>query len=256
MDTNRPQEVKISTPQKEKKEPKKFSENYKKIEEEIKTDKIEDENQNNENEDSFSYSTLYKSSQNSFCKNSKDIELSMKRKFSNISISQSDLNYQEINSFSSEKNFISKKSFNGIQPKNLFGNDLNNNSSFNYYKETEVYLKNLEEDKKDYKKTKNYMEKEKYIQKYFSSKNEKTEFQRKNSDLKEDNKNKPIENNNNNTNEKVDSSNDTKNNNLIINNNYINHVYINPKINFKNNLNGSKYDFTMCCVGYYSVDCK
>ena len=53
----------------------------------------EENNQNNENDDSLS--TLYRSSQSSFNINSKDIEFTFQRRLSsNISTSQSDINYQ------------------------------------------------------------------------------------------------------------------------------------------------------------------
>jgi hypothetical protein len=85
----------------------------------------EENNQNNENDDSLS--TLYRSSQSSFNINSKDIEFTFQRRLSsNISTSQSDINYQELNGFSSEKKFYSQKSIKRIQPINLFDNDFGN----------------------------------------------------------------------------------------------------------------------------------
>ena len=131
--------------------------------EEIKSLKNDEENnQNNENDDSLSYTTMYRSSQSSFNKNSKELEFSIKRRLSStISTSQSDINYQELNGFSSEKNYISQKSINRIQPINLFANEINS-SIVNYYQETEDYLKNLYLNKNDYQKSKNYKEK-KYI---------------------------------------------------------------------------------------------
>lgn len=250
--------------------------------------RIEDEKNNkNDDEDSLSYSTLYRSSQSSFNKNSKDIELSIKRKVSNISNSQSDFNYQDYNGFSSEKIYMSKKSFNGIQPNNLFGNE-SALSIFNYFQETEEYFRNLELTKSDYKKTKNYIEKDIYYQDYIEQRDDSNEyFKYKTTDYIEENKNSIIEGNNNininismskdttienneekpsneinkkdnNINEEVNNkinSNKEINNNIIFNNNYVNQIYINPNINF-NSINGGKYDYAMCCLGYYSVDCK
>lgn len=250
--------------------------------------RIEDEKNNkNDDEDSLSYSTLYRSSQSSFNKNSKDIELSIKRKVSNISNSQSDFNYQDCNGFSSEKIYMSKKSFNGIQPNNLFGNE-SALSIFNYFQETEEYFRNLELTKSDYKKTKNYIEKDIYYQDYIEQRDDSNEyFKYKTTDYIEENKNSIIEGNNNininismskdttienneekpsneinkkdnNINEEVNNkinSNKEINNNIIFNNNYVNQIYINPNINF-NSINGGKYDYAMCCLGYYSVDCK
>jgi hypothetical protein len=260
-------EVEILSPQKENN----ISQNVKKIEYE-KSNKNDDENQNNEYEDSLSY----RSSQNSFNKTSKDIESSVKRKLSTISTSQSDFNYQELNGFSSEKIFISKKSFNGIQPINLFGNE-SNNALCDYYKETEEYYQNFDESSYDYIKTKNYMEKEKYYQNYFGQKEENNEYFKHKTDFIEEKKNIIIEENinynannikeaHNINNEKYNENNEEINknfnnykdinNNIIINNNYINKLYINPNINFNNSINGSKYDYAMCCLGYYSVDCK
>ena len=62
---------------------------------------------------------------------------------------------------------------------------------------------------------------------------------------------------NNNTNKKnEESKNITNIYNINANNNfYMNQFYINPNLNF-NNFNGSKYDLSMCYLGYYSVDCK
>lgn len=250
--------------------------------------RIEDEKINkNDDEDSLSYSTLYRSSQSSFNKNSKDIELSIKRKVSNISNSQSDFNYQDFNGFSSEKIYMSKKSFNGIQPNNLFGNE-STLSIFNYFQETEEYFRNLDLTKSDYKKTKNYIEKDIYYQDYLDQRDDSNEyFKYKTTDYIEENKNSIIEGNSNininismskdntienneekssneinkkdnNINEEVNNktnSNKKINNNIIFNSNYINQIYINPNINF-NSINGGKYDYAMCCLGYYSVDCK
>ena len=241
--------------------------------------KNEDENfQNNEYDDSLSYSTFYRSSQSSFNKNSKDIDSSIKRKFSsNISISQSDTN-QELNGYSDRINF-SQKRINRIQPINLFGKE-SNNSLVNYFKETENYIKYLYSDKNDFQKSKNYMEKEKYYKNnddycdhydYIKYKSTDLSENKKNL-LKEDNSNnnsfislnKNILNNNDekplNDLNKINNKNNEENkkniNNININNNcYINKIYINPNINC-NNLNGSKYDISMCYLGYYSVDCK
>ena len=271
---NKSQELELLSPQKDNNSSQNLSLNSKTIEVE-KCNKNDDENQNNECDDSLSYSTLYRSSQNSFNKTSKDIESSIKRKLSTISTSHSDFNYREIYGFSSEKIFISKKSFNGIKPINLFGND-SNNAIIEYYKETEECYKIKKEEKNDYIKTKNYMEKEKYYQYYFRQKDDNNDYFKPKTDFVEKNKSVINENNNNyNTynNKEVNNINNEKcnehkeeinkninnsketNNNVIINNNFFNQVYINPNINF-NNLNGSKYDYAMCCLGYYSVDCK
>lgn len=238
----------------------------------------EDNNQNNDNEDSLSYTTLYRSSQSSFNKNSKDFELSIQRRLSsNISTSQSDINYQDLNGLSSDKQFNSQKSIKEIQPLNLFGNDFSN-LAINYYKETQDYLKNLHFNKNDYRHTKNYIEKEKYYDDYDEDNNDenkhnKIEFSEEKYKIinKNDNTNsflsfnKEISNNNEEKpfigfNKILKNNYNEKNRNNInitnINNNcFINPVFINPNNNF-NNINGSKYDVSMYYLGYYSVDCK
>jgi hypothetical protein len=252
--------------------------------EEIKSLKNDEENnQNNENDDSLSYTTMYRSSQSSFNKNSKELEFSIKRRLSStISTSQSDINYQEFNGFSSERNYISQKSINRIQPINLFANEINS-LILNYYKETEDCLKNLYLNKNDYQKTKNYIEKKIYYKDY----DDDNDFLRsKTIDFSEEyeNKNIIIENNNTNTtnnsfislnkevannseekplndlNKKINKNNEEKNNNINItninNNCFINQIYINPNNNY-NNLSQNKYDnISLYCLGYYSVDCK
>ena len=244
--------------------------------------KNEDENyQNNENGDSLSYSTLYRSSQSSFNKNSKDIESSIKRRFSsNISISQSDTNNQDLNGYS-DKKYFSQNSINRIQPINLFGKE-NNNLLVNYLRGTENYMKNLYLDKDDYQKSKNYMNKEKFYKNYDDYSDYYDYIKYKSTDLSENNKNLLKEENSNNNsfiglnknnlnnneekpfndlnkinNYKNNNEENKKNiNNININNNcYINKIYINPGVNY-NNLNESKYDISMCYLGYYSVDCK
>ena len=252
--------------------------------EEIKSLKNEEENNlNNECEDSLSYSTIYRSSQNSFNKNSKEIEFSNKRRLSStISTSHSDINYQELNGFSSEKQYLSQKSINKIQPIDLFRKDLTN-LIVNYYLETEDYLKNLHLDKYEYQKTKNYIEKKLYYKDYddendflksktidFSEENENknTTIENNNTNITNNSfisLNKEVVNNNeekplNDLNNKNNKNNDEKKNSINItninNNCYINQIFINPNSNY-NNLNQNKYDnISMYCLGYYSVDCK
>ena len=238
----------------------------------------EENNQNNENDDSLS--TLYRSSQSSFNINSKDIEITFQRRLSsNISTSQSDINYQELNGFSSEKKFYSQKSIKRIQPINLFDNDFGN-LIINYYKDTEEYLKNLYLNKNNYKKTKNYIEKEIYYRDYDDNIDY---IKYKTIDFSEENKNKIIENDKTNSNNSFISLNkdfvknneekplndlnkiNNKNNNEqnknnihitnINNNYYVNQIFLNPNNNF-NTINGSKYDVSMYYLGYYSFDCK
>ena len=238
----------------------------------------EENNQNNENDDSLS--TLYRSSQSSFNINSKDIEFTFQRRLSsNISTSQSDINYQELNGFSSEKKFYSQKSIKRIQPINLFDNDFGN-LIINYYKDTEEYLKNVYLNKNNYKKTKNYIEKEIYYRDYDDNIDY---IKYKTIDFSEENKNKTIENDKTNSNNSFISLNkdfvknneekplndlnkiNNKNNNEqnknnihitnINNNYYVNQIFLNPNNNF-NTINGSKYDVSMYYLGYYSFDCK
>ena len=238
----------------------------------------EENNQNNENDDSLS--TLYRSSQSSFNINSKDIEFTFQRRLSsNISTSQSDINYQELNGFSSEKKFYSQKSIKRIQPINLFDNDFGN-LIINYYKDTEEYLKNVYLNKNNYKKTKNYIEKEIYYRDYDDNIDY---IKYKTIDFSEENKNKIIENDKTNSNNSFISLNkdfvknneekplndlnkiNNKNNNEqnknnihitnINNNYYVNQIFLNPNNNF-NTINGSKYDASMYYLGYYSFDCK
>ena len=238
----------------------------------------EENNQNNENDDSLS--TLYRSSQSSFNINSKDIEFTFQRRLSsNISTSQSDINYQELNGFSSEKKFYSQKSIKRIQPINLFDNDFGN-LIINYYKDTEEYLKNVYLNKNNYKKTKNYIEKEIYYRDYDDNIDY---IKYKTIDFSEENKNKTIENDKTNSNNSFISLNkdfvknneekplndlnkiNNKNNNEqnknnihitnINNNYYVNQIFLNPNNNF-NTINGSKYDASMYYLGYYSFDCK
>ena len=225
--------------------------NMDEIEKHIK--KEEDNNQNIDNEDSLSYTTLYRSSQSSFNKNSKDIELSIRRRLSsNISTSQSD--YQDLNCFSSDKQFHSQKSIKGIQPLNLFGNDLSSLVT-NYYQETEAYLKNLNFKRTDYRRTKNYIEKEKYYDDYDEDNNDEIKYYKTIESSEEKNKiineNDITNNNNNNFYENKNNINITN----INNNCFINPIFINPNNNF-NNTNGSKNDVSMYYLGYYSVDCK
>ena len=240
----------------------------------------EENNQNNENDDSLS--TLYRSSQSSFNKNSKDIEFTIKRRLSsNISTSQSDVNYQELNGFSSEKNFFSQKSIKIIQPINLFDNDFAY-SIINYYKDTEEYLKSLYLNKNDYKKTKNYIEKEIFYKDYDNDNYDYIKL--KTIDFsEEENKNRTNENNKTNANNSFISLNkdflknneekplnelnkiNNKNNNEqnknnihitnINNNYYVNQIFLNPNNNIST-INGSKYDVSMYYLGYYSFDCK
>ena len=234
----------------------------------------------NEDDDSLSYTTLYRSSQGSFNKNSKDLEFSIKLRLSStISTSQSDINYQELNGFSSEKKFYSQKSIKRIQPINLFDNDFGN-LIINYYKDTEEYLKNLYLNKNNYKKTKNYIEKEIYYRDYDDNIDY---IKYKTIDFSEENKNKIIENDKTNSNNSFISLNkdfvknneekplndlnkiNNKNNNEqnknnihitnINNNYYVNQIFLNPNNNF-NTINGSKYDASMYYLGYYSFDCK
>ena len=223
---------------------------------------------------------MYRSSQSSFNKNSKDIEFTFQRKLSsNISTSQSDINYQELNGFSSEKKFFSQKSIKRIQPINLFDNDFGN-LIINYYKDTEEYLKNIYLSKNNYKKTKNYIEKEIYYKDYDDNIDY---IKYKTIDFSEENKNKTIENDKTNSNNSFISLNkdfvknneekplndlnkiNNKNNNEqnknnihitnINNNYYVNQIFLNPNNNF-NTINGSKYDVSMYYLGYYSFDCK
>lgn len=241
----------------------------------------EENNKNNENDDSLSYTTLYRSSQSSFNKNSKDIEFTINRRLSsNISTSQSDINYQELNGFSSEKKYFSQKSIKRIRPINLFDNDFGN-AIINYYKDTEEYLRSLYLNKNKYKKTKNYIEKEIYYKDYDDNNNDYIKY--KTIDLSEENKNKTNENEKSNTNSSFISLNkdfikineekplndlnkiNNKNNNEqnknninitnINNNYYVNQIFLNPNNNF-NKINGSKYDVSMYYLGYYSFDCK
>ena len=255
--------------------------NEEKIEKALKNE--EESNQNNENDDSLSYTTLYRSSQSSFNKNTKDIEFTINRRLSsNISTSQSDINYQELNGFSSEKKYFSQKSIKRIQPINLFENDFGN-AITNYYKDTEDNLKTLYLNKNNYKKTKNYIKKEIYYKDYDDDNNDYLKY--KTIDFSEENKNKANENKktNANTNNSFISSNkdflknneekplndlnkiNNKNNNEqnknniqitnINNNYYVNQIFLNPNNNF-NTINGSKYDVSMYYLGYYSFDCK
>ena len=266
----------------------------------------ENNNINNEYEDSLSYSTFYRSSQSSFNKNSKDIELSIKRRFStNFSNSQFNKNYQELNGTPSDKQYFSQKTIKRIHPINLFRNE-SNNLIPNYYKGTDCYFKSIYINNNDYQKSKNYIRKELFFKDYdecnndfsddnknnlinegnisnnsfislnnkiFNNNEEKpfNEFNNKNNYINNTNSNIII-NNTNNTNN-TNSTNNTKNtdntNNTngerknisniyninTTNNFYMNQIYLNPSLNF-NNLNGSKYDLSMCYVGYYSVDCK
>lgn len=246
--------------------------NLKSIEENEKIIRSEEENnQNIENEDSLSYSTLYRSSQNSFNKNSKDIELSNKKGFSNISTSQSDSTYQDINGYSPDIKF-SQKIYKGIPPKFLFEFETEN-SLINYFQESEKYFRNIYRNKIDYQKTKNYIEKEVYYNYFINNRenilNKTLDFSEHKNQINDNNTN-----NNKSLNTEVSTNNEEKLSTKIINpiiddkeeiknnsynnikNNYImNQIYINPNINF-NNITGTKFDASMYYLGYYSVDCK
>ena len=235
----------------------------------IKSEK--ENNLNIENEDSFSYSALYRSSQNSFNKNSKDIELSNKKGFSNISTSQSDSTYQDINGYSPDIKF-SQKIYKGIPPKFLFEFETEN-SLINYFQESEKYFRNIYRNKIDYQKTKNYIEKEVYYNYFINNRenmlNKTLDFSEHKNQINDNNTN-----NNKSLNTEVSTNNEEKLSTKIINpiiddkeeiknnsynnikNNYImNQIYINPNINF-NNITGTKFDVSMYYLGYYSVDCK
>lgn len=218
----------------------------------------EENNQNNE-EDSLSYSTLYRSSQNSFNKNSKEIELSKRR----LSMSHSDITYQELNGFSPDKKFLSQKSKDVI-PKHLFLYELDN-SIINYFQETEKFLKNFYTNKSDYQKTKNYIEKDLYFNE-LEFNNEYLKCLKNKLNYSDENKNiyinKSIANNNINSSSEIleeqsfNEINNEKCNKYSYNHdNYNNQIYSNPNTNF-NNANGNQYNVSMHYLGYYSFDCK
>ena len=224
---------------------------------------IEENNQNNE-EDSFSYSTLYRSSQNSFNKNSKETELS-KRK---LSSSQSDITYQELSGFSPDKKILSQKS-KEINPKHLFSYELDN-SIINYFQETENFLKNSYINKDEYQRTKNYIEKDLFF-KELEFNNEYLKCLKYKLDYSDENKNiylnETITNNNMNSTSEIleePSFNEIKLNNYnkgkynkynYNNDNYNNQIYNDPNTNF-NNANGNQDNVSMYYLGYYSFDCK
>ena len=228
----------------------------------------DENNLNNDYEDSSSYSTLYRSSQNSFNKNSKDIELSLKRKLSSTISNQSDIYSHELNAIP-KKQYFSQKAIKRIKPINLFGND-SNNLLTDYYKGTNDYFKNLYLNKNEYQKSKNFIKKEIFYQDYddynndFSLDNQNNEINDgntnnnsfisyKNNILNNKEEKKINEYNNNN----INNNNDGQKNNIYNTNNnfYFNKIYINPNITF-NNINRNNYDLSMCYLGYYSVDCK
>ena len=260
----------------------------------------EENNLINEYEDSLSYSTFYRSPQNSFNKNSKDIELSIKRGLSsNISNSHSDINNHELNGIPSDKQYFSQKSIKRI---NLFKNE-SYNLITDYYKGTDDYFKSIFLNKNDYQKSKNYIKKEIFFQDYDDYNNDISEDNKNNiinegnmnsnnsfislnnnminnseeksfNEINKNNNNIIINNPNTNTNNinninninntnnninNINKNNEEKKNNIYNfnsnNNFYINQFYFNPNINF-NNINGSKYDVSMYCLGFYSVDCK
>ena len=275
--------------------------NVKIIEENELLTKKDDENNNinNEYDDSLSFSTFYRSSQSSFNKNSKDIELSIKKQFStNISNSQFNNNNQELNGTSSDKQYFSQKTIKRIHPINLFRNE-SKNLLPNYYKGTDYYLRSIYINHNDYQKTKNYIKKEIFFNNYDDYNNDFSEdnqnnlinegnrnnnsFISLNNHILNHNEEKPfieINNTNNNMNNINNTNNSHNSNNIDIdninnknkkneerknitniynintnNNFYMNQIYINPNLNL-NNLYGSKYDLSMCYLGYYSVDCK
>jgi len=223
----------------------------------------EDNNQNNE-EDSLSYSTLYRSSQNSFNKNSKENELSKRR----LSSSQSDITYQELNGFSPDKKFMSQKC-KEINSKHLFSYELDN-SIINYFQETENFLKNFYTNKNDYQRTKNYIEKDLFF-KELEFNNEFLKCLKNKLDSSDENKNiyinESITNNLNYSNSeileepsfneiKINNYNSEKYNKYNYNNDsHNNQIYIDPNTNC-NKANENQNNVSMYYLGYYSFDCK
>lgn len=226
--------------------------------------KVIEENYQNNEDDSLSYSTLYRSSQNSFNKNSKETELSKRR----LSSSQSDITYQELNGFSPDKKFISQKS-KEMNPKHLFTYELDN-SIITYFQETENFLKNFYINKNDYQRTKNYIEKDLFF-KELQFNNKYLKCLKYKLDYSDESKNIYI--NESNTNNNINSSSDILEeayfNEIKINNynkekcnkynynndNYNNQIYIDSNTNY-NNANKNQGNSSIYCLGYYSFDCK
>ena len=223
-----------------------------------------EENIQNNEEDSLSYSTLYRSSQNSFNKNSKETELSKRR----LSSSQSDITYQELNGFSPDKKCLSQKS-KEMNPKYLFSYELDN-SIITYFQETENFLKKCYINKNDYQKTKNYIEKDLFF-KELEFNNEYFKCSKHRFDCSDESKNiyinETIANSNMNSSSeileepsfneiKINNYNKEKYNKYNYNNdNFHNQIYFDSNTNF-NNSNGNQGNVSMYCLGYYSFDCK
>jgi hypothetical protein len=229
-------------------------ENYKKNEEE-----------NLSEEESLGYNSNYKVfKNNNGNKESYNIkELKLKRKASTLStnISQND-NLSETNSFlppnnSKTHNFERRASFTQ-PPHTFFGRErLNSTPVTSYFEGLDFYLRGLEPEKNEYKKTHNYIEKEIFFNernikesKFKSFDNAEQQIFNSNKVLKslEDNCNKTT------LDAKVSVSNKVENNLYnSINNNQNNYKQINS--NFNTCIYG-KFDMPMYYFRYYNFDCK
>ena len=215
----------------------------------------------NDEEDCLGYASNYILN----TENNKNKLNSYTRKFSNVSTNFSD-NFQELTGFSPKKSYNkTEKNFPNFT---FFGRErLNSTPLNNYFNGTDGYFRELNPEKNDYQKSNNYIEKEKYFSQYFSSSKQINEF--KNNDLSEEN-NKQIQSPQNpitpkksmdflcniqqNENNISNNVNIENKNNFQINKNIIS---MTPKLNNMNLINiGGKFDISMCCFGYFTVDCK
>mgnify|MGYP004444792833 FL=1 len=216
------------------------------------------ENVNNNEEECLGYSSNYNLSNKSNINIPKEIK-PITRRLSNVSTSFSE-NFQELPGFSPINNF-NKSDI--LQSFIFFGKErLNSTPVNNYFNGTDNYFRELQPEKNEYQKTKNYIEKEKYFQKYFPSSKQ---IGFRSFDLSEEFKGLPIQNpitpktsmdflcNY----QENSLSSKTEDNNIFQNKQNV--IPLTPKLTSINmNLPnmGGKFDIPMCCFGYLTVDRK
>ena len=211
-----------------------------------------EENDNNNEEECLGYSSNYNLSNKSNINIPKEIK-PITRRLSNVSTSFSE-NFQELPGFSPINNF-NKSDI--LQSFIFFGKErLNSTPVNNYFNGTDNYFRELQPEKNEYQKTKNYIEKEKYFQKYFPSSIQ-NRFQ--SFDISEG---LPIQHpiapkapmdflynyQDNLSSSKIEDNMTLQNKQNLFN--------LTPKLT-KININmGGKFDIPMCCFGYFTVDRK
>ena len=223
---------------------------------------IKNNEENLSEDECLGYNSKYKVHQNNYInKDGPSLkDSSYKRKASTVSttLSQTDMCSEANNCFSPPKTFKSinfdRKVSNPQSSHVFFGRErLNSNTITNYFEGIDSYFLKLYPEKNNYKKSGNYIEKEKLFKK---DNNYYKDYKYKSFDLSENKKFnsdkilKNLEENYNTSNEnKINEIPSIENNKL---NNNLNISY-NPK--FTNNIYG-KFDMPMYYFGYYNFECK